>query len=390
MIASLALVFAVLVYTWLVYPILVLALARRRPAMTVFPDVNPVENPVYIFVAAYNEEQVIAERLCNLEAACAGFAGVRILVGDDCSDDRTAAITEAWAQTHPQVSLLRAERRGGKTAMLKRLFATLPVEKDAAIVFTDANTRFAPDALGKLLAPLADPKVGGVCGRLVFTGARQEPVMENYYWRAETLLKEAESRIDSCLGANGAIYAIRNRLFWTVIPDSTIVDDLVIGLKIREQGYRMIYAHDAVAYETAPREPDEWRRRVRIGAGDYQALALCRRCLHPRCGVFAWAFWSHKVLRWFTPHLLAALFAMSLFCLIRLPAGDWRAHLLGWGWGGAIAASLVGFLSQTPANALGRACRLWAHFIAMQAALVIGFCKFCKGGLKGTWERTGR
>ena len=101
---------------------------------------------------------------------------------------------------------------------------------------------------------------------------------------------------------------IRTGLFWAEIPDNTIIDDFVIGMKVREQGYRMVYAPTAVAREELPETlDDEWRRRIRIGAGDYQALVLCRKCLLPRYGKFAWMFWSHKVARWFTPHLLLLL-----------------------------------------------------------------------------------
>lgn len=387
---TIAIMFVILAYAWAIYPLAVFALVRGRPRKAVPSGSGAAPSPVYIFIAAHNEEEGIAERLGNLEAAGAGRDGVRILVGDDFSSDRTAAIVEAWVQTHPRVTLLRVGRRSGKTAVLKKIFESLPVGQDAFIVFTDANTRFAPDALGKLLAHFDDPAVGGVCGRLVFTGARSEPVMENYYWRVENLLKEAESKLDSCLGANGAIYAIRSRLFWAAIPATTIVDDLVVGLKIREQDYRMIYEPGAVAYEAAPAGAEEWRRRIRIGAGDYQALALCRRCLDPRRGLFAWAFWSHKVLRWFTPHLLISCLAMSLVYLLRLPAWDWSAHLLGWGWGIAAVAALVGFLFSSSGIGLSRPFRLWAYFVAMQAALLAGFFKFCKGGLQGTWERTGR
>ena len=385
-----ALVFAVLLYAWLVYPLLVLALAKRRPGAASLPGASPAGKTVHIFIAAYNEEQVIAERLRNLEAACTGFPGIRILVGDDCSDDRTAAIVEAWAGTHPNFRLIRAAKRGGKTAMLKKLFADGPLDEDAIIVFTDANTRFAPDALGRLLAPFANPLIGGVCGRLVFTSATDETVTENYYWRAETILKEAESRLDSCLGANGAIYAIRRRLFWSAIPDTTIVDDLVLGLKVREKGYRMIYASEAMAYETAAPEHDEFRRRVRIGAGDYQALVLCRKCLHPRYGLFAWVFWSHKVLRWFTPHLLAALFILPVIYIARAPAGDRLAPLMSWGWGIAGTAVMIGIGCEKPSGRLLRVFRLWAHFSILQAALFVGFIRFCRGGLRGTWERTER
>ena len=326
------------------------------------------------------------------------------------------------------------------------------------LAFTDANTFFAPDALRNLVVPFADPEVGGVCGKLVFEksevrsqksdcggmpgekeiierhdsdppprrvagissrsaglntrniefsslsqssstsvvkssppGGTDEPV----YWSLETNLKAAESSWDSCLGANGAIYAMRPELFWDEIPDNTIIDDFVLGMKVREQGFRMVFEPSAVATEDLPATvPDEWRRRVRIGAGAFQAMTLCRACLSPRYGRFALIFWSHKVLRWFTPHL-AVVGGVLLGCYVVM--------LLSNGTKGFLSSTteqlnnpttlsiLVGVLLLVLLIPPGRkALKLLAYFITMQAALFVGFLKYCKGGLKGTWERTER
>jgi len=108
-------------------------------------------------------------------------------------------------------------------------------------------------------------------------------------------------------------YALRRELFWREIPENTIVDDFVIVMKVCEEGRRMLYEAGALAYEDLPETvEDEWGRRVRIGAGDYLAVALCRACLHPRYKRFAWIFWSQKVLSWFTPQILALFLLVSL------------------------------------------------------------------------------
>lgn len=90
-----------------------------------------------------------------------------------------------------------------------------------------------------------------------------------------------ESALDSCLGANGAIFAIRKSC-WPVIPDNTFVDDFVIGMRVREQGVRLVYDREAMATEELPRSVGhEMTRRIRIGAGDLPALFLCWRSLLP-------------------------------------------------------------------------------------------------------------
>ena len=200
---------------------------------------------------------------------------------------------------------------------------------------------------------------------------------EPVYWNLETNLKSSESSWDSCLGANGAIYAMRPELFWAEIPDNTIIDDFVLGMKVREQGFRMVFEPTAVATEDLPTTvPDEWRRRVRIGAGAFQALTLCPACLSPRYGRFALFFWSHKVLRWFTPHL-AVVVGVLLSCQqLNNPT---TLYLL---------VGILLFVLFTPPGR--KALKLLAYFVTMQAALFVGSLKFCRGGLKGTWERTER
>jgi cellulose synthase/poly-beta-1,6-N-acetylglucosamine synthase-like glycosyltransferase len=355
---------------------------------------------------------VIRQRLENLEALHYPADRIRIFVGVDGGEDRTAEITQAWAQTHPRGHVFVSEKNHGKTAMLKRLVdagsgrreagsgreeedadsasaSRLPLApcRSPLLVFTDANTMFGRDAVKWLVAPFVDPMIGGVCGRLIFQDDDGAETRENLYWRAETFLKTAESRLDSCLGANGAIYAIRRELFWADIPGNTIIDDFVIGMKVRERGFRMLYESRATAVEQTPaRIADEWRRRVRIGAGAFQALTLCRACLSPRYGRFALFFWSHKVLRWVTPHLLLLLAAATILGLLYgSGSGVFSAAVVlaaGAAFAGlAVLGRLMGPLSRLKA---------FDYFLSMQVALFMGFVRYCRGGMKGTWKRTER
>jgi cellulose synthase/poly-beta-1,6-N-acetylglucosamine synthase-like glycosyltransferase len=214
----------------------------------------------------------------------------------------------------------------------------------------------------------------------------------------ETKLKIWESTLDSCLGANGAIYAIRPELFWRDIPDNTIVDDLVIGMKVREQGFRMLYDTSAVATEELPQISDEWTRRVRIGCGDYQAIGLCKASLSPRFGTFAWIFWSHKIMRWFTPHIIIAATAISLvsitislmnrnYSIIGIPSLIFSAGITLF----AIAAVAGRFLQKADIpDPISRLSSTFNHFLTMNLALFVGFARFCRGTASGSWKRTPR
>ena len=405
---------AILAYAWVVYPGLMLLVPRKN-------DLKPAEGAelpsIAIVFSAHNEEKVIGARLANLTSLDYPYERLMIYVGLDGCTDRTEAIARDWSLCDSRIQITTRTPCQGKTAMLKKIVGELGVRSQESggnkelvvsrefvpqtslLVFTDANTIFERDSLRRLVAPFADRQVGGVCGRLVFvkeTDAAATPgtaaggTSEPAYWNLETRMKEAESRMDSCLGANGAIYAIRLELFPAAIPGNVIIDDFVIGMKVREQGFRMVFEPAAVAREDLPESVrDEWRRRIRIGAGAYQALTLCRSCLSPRFGRISWIFWSHKVLRWFTPHLLCVVCGITLWMVIKWVMAEegWVLNLTGV----AVAFAILGGLLLYDAwSRFTKLADLVYYFIAMQAALLFGFFRFCRGNLSGKWERTER
>ena len=202
----------------------------------------------------------------------------------------------------------------------------------------------------------------------------------------------AESSLDSCLGANGAIYAMRSELFWGEIADNTLIDDFVLGMKIREQGLRLVYEPDAVAEEVLPVQTAEWGRRVRIGAGAYQSLGFCGRCLLPRYGKFSWMFWSHKVLRWFTPHILLLLMSCLIYWVI-VCGGEKRVIYISVMSCVIVFIGMASFLAKKTSlrgSRIARPFLLLDHFVIMQVALFFGFLRYCRGGLQGAWTRTPR
>jgi len=388
---------AMLAYAWIAYPLLLLA-GRRGRAITGSPATHTP--PLVLLLSAFNEADVIADRVANLIATDYPDGLLRVLIGTDGCTDDTAACARKAAAAAPWIEVVAFERNRGKVAVLRDLVASARRHDDCPqgtlFVFTDANTRFRPDALRLLARHFDNPAVGGVCGRLVFTGSGSDA--EHTYWNLENVLKARESALDSCLGANGAIYALRPVCFWQEIPPSTIVDDFVIGMKVREAGLRMLYEPDAVAEEDVPAVRDEWRRRVRIGSGDYQAARLCRACLHPRYGRFAWCFWSHKILRWFTPHLALVMLAAAVLSLAfgprpaACPPLVLAAQAVCTGGLLLLAAALAGRLSRRPAwgGPAWQLCRGVDHFVTMQAALLAGFIRYCRGNLSGSWARTPR
>lgn len=384
--ALMLLILLVLATAWVGYP---LWLRRQARYVDHYPPVSHLLS-ADILIAAHNEERCIRERIANLREQTA--PGIRrIWIGDDVSSDGTGAILKELAQRDSVLRFIPGLTRQGKAGVLKRLVEEIAKDPTppALLIFTDANTRFAANALNELRVPFQDPQVGGVCGRLVFEGSASAG-RELDYWARENEWKAAESRADSCLGANGAIYAIRRELFWAGFPSDTVIDDFVIGMKVREQGRRMVYWGQAVAWEeTPPGWVQEFRRRIRIGSGAFQALGLCRRCLSPHYGRFAIMFALHKVARWVTPLLLLALVGLAVVQFVLWGVGWVNGLVLGGTGIGFILAAIGGWARARGIHRL-TSIQAWTYFCLVQAAFLCGFFRFIKGGLSGSWERTER
>ena len=363
----------VIVYSYAIYPLLLAVVPVRRRGQ--LPE--PAEWPfVSVLISVYNEEKHITQRIENLLALDYPRDKLEILIGSDGSTDRTDELVRRFSD--PRVRLHQFDQRGGKPSMLNRL---IPQTRGELLAFSDANALFAPDALRKLARHFRDPRIGGVCGRLVFHGEKSE-TDEKPYWKLETYLKTRESALDSCLGANGAIYAIRKSC-WPGIPDNTFVDDFVIGMRVREQDMRVVYDREAVATEELPQSVgQEMTRRIRIGAGDFQALFLCWRSLLPWRGFHSLAFWSHKVLRWLAPFFMVAALISNIALLPRPLFLVLLALQLAF-----YTLAIVGALRR------GRKVILFSaphYFVTINLALLLGFFRFITGTQQAAWKRTAR
>ena len=377
------------VHTYVVYPVLLFAWdavgqaqsawkylggseRRRPPAQLGLPTVT-------VLVAAHNEASCIAQRIENLLSQDYPQGRLEILVGSDASNDGTDAIVTRYAARGVKLS---SGPRTGKAGVLARL---LGIATGDVLVLTDANTEFERDAILRLVQPLRDPDVGLVCGRLQLHTPLGAPVAEGSYWRLESLLKYYESRRGCVMGANGAIYAVRRHLF-PPFPAGTVVDDFVAALRVLMGGYQVRYEPEAVAHEeSAPGGSAEYKRRVRIAAGCFRALWQHRALLGPAYGFTAFALWSHKVLRWLTPQCLLIALATN----VALATRNWVYASLLAAQCGAYFFAALGLLGIAP-SALRKPAEAAAHFVEMNAALLVGFYRFGRGRQGQTWAPTER
>ncbi len=282
---------ALLAYTYILFPALVAlrGLVRPRPYRTA--DIEP---PVSVIIAAYNEAAGIAARVENLLGLDYPPERLEVVIASDGSTDGTDAIVRRYEG--PRVKLLALPRQG-KAPTLE---AAVAASGGEILVFSDANSMFAPDAIRALVRPLADPEVGGVAGNQRYKDARQATgaaAGESGYWRFDRWLKRSQSQGGSAISATGAIYAIRRGLFQGVPVGVT--DDFAVSTRVIAQGYRLVFAPDAVAFEpVASTSGIEFGRKVRIITRGLRGVGVMRELLDPRRhGFYAVQLFSHKVLR---------------------------------------------------------------------------------------------
>ncbi|MCE9671388.1 glycosyltransferase family 2 protein [Myxococcus stipitatus] len=335
--------------------------------------------PVSLVVAAYNEASCIEQKLENSLALAYPADRFEVLIGSDGSSDGTDEKVRACPDARVRLS---PAPRAGKTTVLNRC---IPVAKGDIVVLSDANTMIEPDAIEKLVRHFEDPEVGAVCGKLRLYNPTKQDYEESAYWSYESLIKLYEGRRGAVVGANGGLYAIRRMLF-TQLPPSTIVDDFVIPLRILEKGYKVVYEEEAVAHEETTEDYDkEFGRRARIAAGNFQSLRMVPGLLLPTAGFPAFAFWSHKLLRWCAPALMGLALVSNVFLLDSV---FYRFTLLGQALFYALAyLGKVGALKRGTAK---RAASVAYYFVTMNLAIVVGFWRFLRNSQRAAWDRTAR
>jgi cellulose synthase/poly-beta-1,6-N-acetylglucosamine synthase-like glycosyltransferase len=335
---------------------------------------------VAVVISAFNEERHLQQRIDNLLALDYPAELLSVYIGSDGSRDATGDILRRC--TDPRIKAHVFEVNRGKANVLNDLVSrtTEPI-----LVFSDANTFFAADALKSMLPHFADPRVGGVSGELRLLGASGDN-QDSLYWRVEQLLKFFEARIGGLLGANGAIYAIRRELWKPLAPD-TICDDFCVGMNVAAAGCRLVYEPTAWAEEDTPASiGDEYQRRVRIGIGNFQALWRHPEYLLRTSAGTVWAYLSHKVLRWVAPHLLL----LALLAAVALGVSSPAWAMLAAGLAASMGAGAALYAGSRAGWRLPSLLRIVAFLFALNWAFLVASVKFATGRYSGSWRRTAR
>ena len=308
---------AVVVYTYVGYGILLWMMVKVKEWFikpVTLPHPTDEELPeMTLFITAYNEEQVVDEKMANCLDLDYPREKLHIVWCTDGSNDHTVERLGCW----PQATVLHTPERKGKSAAMNRglQFVHTPL-----VAFTDANTMLNRASLRLIAQAFLDQKVGCVAGeKRIQTEEKADAAQggEGLYWRYESALKALDSRLYSAAGAAGELFAIRRELFQPLEED-TLLDDFVLSLRIVEQGYRIAYLKEAYAMESGSANlAEEEKRKVRIAAGGLQSIARLWPLFNPlRYGIFSFQYVSHRVLRWsITPVLLFALLPLNVVLL---------------------------------------------------------------------------
>ena len=292
-----------------------------------------------ILLPVHNEEQNLGRRLEELKRMLEPGGG-EIIVVSDGSTDRSVEI----ARQHG-VRVIEMPSKQGKAAALN---AGAAAAQHEILVFADARQRWADDALARLIENFADPAVGAVSGNLALERTPGVLAGVRRYWRFEKWLRKQESRFDSQVGVTGAISAVRRPLFHP-IPPGTLLDDVYWPMHVVLQGYRVVHEERAKAFDQLPEVPrDEFRRKVRTLAGNFQLLTLLPvSALFPWSNRIWWQWISHKLMRLAVPWALLGIFVSSFFLTENIYRFFFLVQLIGYD------ACLLGLIPP-----LGRAVKL--------------------------------
>jgi cellulose synthase/poly-beta-1,6-N-acetylglucosamine synthase-like glycosyltransferase len=351
------------IYPYSIYPLVVYIMSRFFNNSWGKGDIAP---QVSIIISVYNEERVIEEKVKNTLSLDYPEELLEILVISDGSTDRTNGIVSGFKDSG--IVLWAFQERTGKTACLNRI---VPKAKGDIVLFTDANSIFLSDVIPKLVRNFSDQQVGLVTGWTKYIRKEGGEETTGIYSRLEMLTKYRESLISSCIGADGAIFAMRKALYEPLGEQD--INDFVVPLHVILQGKRVVLDPEVYCIEESPKEEgDEFRRQARITNRTLSAIWRNAGFLNPFFhGYFSFFLLSHKLLRFLVPFFVTGAFIANLFLL--------RVSLL---YVGFILIQIL-FLGLGLANIAGkiegRLTNICKFFLITLYAQAIGWIRMVRG-----------
>ena len=378
------------IYTYVGYGVLLylLVLLKRmvkgKPKQMELPEDSQLPDVAFM-VCAYNEQDVVEMKMQNIHELDYPKEKLHVIWVTDGSSDNT----NEYLKAYPEVEVIYSPERRGKTAALNH---GLSMVTSDITVMTDANTMVNREAIREIVRCMQDPKVACVAGEKRVMSRHEGEIAaegEGLYWKYESALKRLDSELYSAMGAAGELNAIRTHLYERM-PETALLDDFIMSMRMVEQGYKIAYTSEAYAMEYGSANlEEESKRKRRIAAGGLQSSWWLRSMMNPfKNFMVAFQFVSHRVLRWsITPIALMALIPLNV-ALVMMKAGTvytiiWILQILFY------LTAFSGYLLEQHGHK-NKLLYVPYYFLFMNINVFRGmhYLKTHQGG--GTWEKAKR
>ena len=398
-------------HTYILFP-LILQLLTTRKKTNKFQeqqgDPGDTEGLPFlsVLIAAYNEEEVIEGKIRSVLSSDYPSDRLEILVGSDNSTDKTNEILYDLEKEYPRLKVSVCFERTGKPGVINQLAQKA---KGDILVITDANVMLDQSSLRILASSFNNREVALVDTRMVNTSLKKDGIshQEKFYIGREVRIKNQESILwGSMMGPFGGCYAVRSKNY-TPVPNHFLVDDFYVNMSVLKQGYKCVSNINANVYEDVSNDlKEEFRRKKRISAGNFQNLQKFRSLLISQQPGVAFCFLSHKVLRWLVPILVLITLGTSIFLGTERASS---AKLIMNMQKGADSLLLIEnlyllfalvqiiFISMPVIDHILRKIgihvlplRFISHFVLMNLALLAGFIRYLGGIKSNVWQPTRR
>ncbi|MGE5520350.1 MAG: glycosyltransferase family 2 protein [Candidatus Dadabacteria bacterium] len=374
----------IIFYTYIGYGLILFLLVKTMRREKQKTSSNQSLPSLTVVVAAYNEADIIRQKLTNTISLEYPPELKQVIVVTDGSTDETPLIVKQFTG----LRLMHNNERRGKINAIHRVMQEVTTD---IVVFTDANTFLNQDALLLLASHYQDPNTGAVAGekRVAVEGAGDAASTEGVYWKYESQLKKWDAELYTVVGAAGELFSMRTALY-SPVPADTILDDFQISLQVVQQGFRVAYEPNAIAREEASADvKEELKRKIRIAAGGIQAVIRLWSLLNPlRYPLVSFQYISHRVLRWtLTPLLLPVVLLLNIILITAGNATVYKIILIMQVL--FYSAALSGYLIEKRGGKV-KALFVPYYFCLMNYAVFAGMKRYLTGKQSAIWEKSRR
>jgi glycosyltransferase involved in cell wall biosynthesis len=382
--------FILMAHSYVLYPML-LQLLVNDDKKHLIDEVNTKDMPpVIVLMAVYNAKEIIEQKVRSFYDSNYPKEKLHMFVGTDCCNDGTDELLINLSAEFPSLKVIPFKQRSGKIRIINALYAEAqkhPNFNESILISTDVTAMFHPDCVNELVSSFDEDQTGIVGSNIIKGDVNKEGIsgQEKAYYERELKMKDTEGQLwGSAMGVFGACFAIRPQAF-TPVPDNFLADDFFITMAAFEKGYNALMNMQAKVYMNLPNSPlVEYNRKVRISTGNFQNMLRFATLLWP-FNARAFAYWSHKVIRWLGPFFILGCLLSSLLLAFH-NALYFNLFLL------QLVAFLIPLIHYILSR-MGMQIRIFkfiSHFFHMNLGIFVGFFKFLSGVKSSVWEPTRR